>query len=126
MFPVVVEVGEMAGGGGVAEMEIPVEVQALLYPPARPGSQEFFPLLVAGVIVSLACFYCNSPWHRHHTRFAQWTPLPFAQSPYVASTSTGGGESMGTPLETELPHHLLDQLLGALLDAVEIPGLLVQ
>lgn len=27
VFPVVVEVGEMAGGGGVAEVEIPVEVQ---------------------------------------------------------------------------------------------------
>lgn len=27
VLPVVVEVGEMAGGGGVAEVEIPVEVQ---------------------------------------------------------------------------------------------------
>lgn len=35
MFPVVVEVGEMAGGGGVAEVEILMEVQALLYLLAR-------------------------------------------------------------------------------------------
>ena len=37
VLPVVVEVGEMTGGGGVAEVEILVEVQALLYLPARPG-----------------------------------------------------------------------------------------